>query len=396
MMAMTTPISSAASRDRAGHPFLAIVNRPTQFDPPLWAALARRGVLDPTVWYVNSGGFVDPETGNPLNWGGTDDVTYQSDYVPRDQLVGRFRALTPPPVALLCEGWALRYTWALAAACWRRGVPMILPSDRVASATEPAPRKLARRAARILTAPVFAGHITPGSLGEAALASDGVAADRIARSLYPIDTKLFQRRLAEQAATSQGLRGRWPAGSKIVIAVAKHAERESPLLILDTYAAARAHDPSIKLIFVGDGPMRAEVEAHVVALGLSDDVALPGYVRYPLLAGYYGAADVFLHVAAFEPWGISVGEAMACGLPVVTTANVGASTDLVIPGKTGAMAARADAGDLAAKLVDVLAFAGTPDARAAIAEQVRIVDVETAAIALETLVARISRRSPNP
>jgi len=40
---------------------------------------------------------------------------------------------------------------------------------------------------------------------------------------------------------------------------------------------------------------------------------MAGYVHYPKLPGYYGAADIFLHAAQYEPWGISVSEAMALG-----------------------------------------------------------------------------------
>jgi len=43
---------------------------------------------------------------------------------------------------------------------------------------------------------------------------------------------------------------------------------------------------------------------------------MPGYVDYSNLALYYGSAQVFVHMPQQEPWGISVGEAMACGLPV--------------------------------------------------------------------------------
>lgn len=370
----------------------AIVNRPTQFDPPLWAALARRGRIRPIVYYLSTGGFVDPETGNPVNWGDGVASAYATHTLAADAVAGRIAALTPRPAAVLAEGWANRTTWRVAATCWLRGIPVILPSDRVGDPREPGWRRLARRSLRTVMQPVFAGHITPGSLGEAALQADGVPADRIARSLYPIDTALFQRRMAEQADMSRQLRARWPEGSRVIIAVAKLAPRESPLLIVDTYAKAREIDPRVKLLLVGDGPMRGAVEAHVGALGLGGDVHLPGYVRYPLLPGHYGAADVFLHVAEFEPWGISVSEAMACGLPVVTTANVGASRDLVVSGQTGATAERADPAVLATRVLEALDLAGRPETRAALAARTSLVDVEQAAARLEALVERIRRR----
>ena len=237
---------------------------------------------------------------------------------------------------------------------------------------------------------MFGGHISPGTLGLAALKADGIADSRLAKSLYPIDVDMHQRRCSDQSADARTIRNRWPAGSKVVIAVAKHAERESPLLVVETFARARLRDPTIKLLFVGDGPLHAEVVARVETLGLGPDVYLPGYVKYALLPGYYGAADVFMHVAQFEPWGISVSEAMACGLPVVATRNIGSSHDLVIAGKSGAISDRDDPEELAMKLLEVLSFAGSAESKAVIAERVRSVDVESAAAELEALVDRIN------
>ena len=299
-------------------PVLCIVNSPTQYDPPLWAALKARGRLDPTVWYVAASDFVDPEVGHKVAWG-NEGSNYKVERVPAKAFAERFMALPAVPVAVISEGWANAYTWQMAWLCLKCRVPMILPSDRVANPAEPAWRRLARRIVRRLTSPVFRGHITTGGRGLSALLADGVPPDRIEQALYPIDVALFQRRLGELRDLSRDIRARWPAESQVVVAVAKHVARESPLLIIDAFAALKRRNSLARLLFVGDGPMRGEVEAHVAALGLEGDVFLPGYVPYPKLPAYYGASDVFMHVAENEPWGISVSEAMACGLPVLAT-----------------------------------------------------------------------------
>src|SRR6185295_16395131 len=58
-------------------------------------------------------------------------------------------------------------------------------------------------------------------------------------------------------------------------------------------------------------------------------------VPYPDLPALYGAADLFVHPAREERWGVSVAEALACGLPVVASSRVGAAYDLVRPGENG-------------------------------------------------------------
>nr|HRC86921.1 glycosyltransferase [Thermoanaerobaculia bacterium] len=60
-----------------------------------------------------------------------------------------------------------------------------------------------------------------------------------------------------------------------------------------------------------------------------------GYVPYPELPRLYGACDLFVHAAGEERWGVSVEEAMACGLPVVASSQVGAGYDLIRRGGNG-------------------------------------------------------------
>ncbi len=49
------------------------------------------------------------------------------------------------------------------------------------------------------------------------------------------------------------------------------------------------------------------------------------------------AADLFVHPVREERWGVSVAEALACGLPVVASDRVGAAHDLVVPGENGVL-----------------------------------------------------------
>jgi glycosyltransferase involved in cell wall biosynthesis len=50
---------------------------------------------------------------------------------------------------------------------------------------------------------------------------------------------------------------------------------------------------------------------------------------------WYALADVFVHPALSEPWGVSVNEALACGVPAIVSSGVGAHVDLIEPGVTG-------------------------------------------------------------
>lgn len=94
--------------------------------------------------------------------------------------------------------------------------------------------------------------------------------------------------------------------------------------------AADAH-----FLLVGDGPLRAEVEAQVAALGLGGRVHLPGLQED--VRPFFAAMDLFLSSSEFEGLPLALLEAMAAGLPPVVTA-VGGVPEVVQPGQSGVLA----------------------------------------------------------
>ena len=118
----------------------------------------------------------------------------------------------------------------------------------------------------------------------------------------------------------------------VFLCVAKFSEREAPLDPLRAFAAAAI--PDAHLILVGDGPFRGAIE-RVLAGGTLTNVHLCGYIPYDVLPRYYAISDVFVHAARDEVWGVSVNEAMVCGIPVIAADTVGAAADLVTDGASG-------------------------------------------------------------
>ncbi|MFZ9888329.1 MAG: glycosyltransferase [Myxococcota bacterium] len=100
----------------------------------------------------------------------------------------------------------------------------------------------------------------------------------------------------------------------LIVTVANLKPQKDPLFHLDVLAAWRGIRPTAKLLYLGDGPLRPEMEARVSALGLSDAVWLPGFTPSPRAA--YAAADVFLLASRWEGLPCAVLEALSAGLPV--------------------------------------------------------------------------------
>lgn len=97
-------------------------------------------------------------------------------------------------------------------------------------------------------------------------------------------------------------------------------EKGLPMLI-EAFAAARRSVPDIRLVLCGSGPMRTSIERAVRDLGVADAVTFSGHVADPV--SFYSSVDVFIIASDEEGGPITGVEAMAAGLPIVST-TVGA------------------------------------------------------------------------
>ncbi|VAX28115.1 UDP-N-acetylglucosamine:L-malate glycosyltransferase [hydrothermal vent metagenome] len=106
-----------------------------------------------------------------------------------------------------------------------------------------------------------------------------------------------------------------------------------------------------KLVLVGDGPDRSECERLARELDLSDDVKFLG--KQDGLEEILNCADLFLMPSQSESFGLSALEAMACGLPVVSS-SVGGLPELVRHNETGYIAEFGDINRMALYTIDLL------------------------------------------
>ncbi len=120
--------------------------------------------------------------------------------------------------------------------------------------------------------------------------------------------------------------------------------------VVRIFARVRSEIPA-KLRLAGDGPERSHVEALVSLLGLSGDVTFFG--ERVDVAKVLQGSDVFLLPSETESFGLGALEAMACGVPVVTS-NVGGLPEVVRDGETGFLAAVGNIEAMAKHVHDLL------------------------------------------
>jgi len=101
-----------------------------------------------------------------------------------------------------------------------------------------------------------------------------------------------------------------------------------------------------ELTLVGDGSDRARLQQLAQQLGVYDRVVFAGYVSEDKVREHLRNSDIFVLPSFAEGVPVSLMEAMACGVPVLST-FVGGIAELVIPGQTGLLVPAADSGALA-------------------------------------------------
>lgn len=119
---------------------------------------------------------------------------------------------------------------------------------------------------------------------------------------------------------------------------------KAPALLLEAFAAARAVDSRFRLLVVGDGELRGELEEQARGGGIAGDVRFVGWRED--LPAVYAAMDAVVLTSVNEGTPIALIEAAAVGLPVVAT-SVGGVPDVVTHGRHGLLTPSGDAHALA-------------------------------------------------
>jgi glycosyltransferase involved in cell wall biosynthesis len=134
----------------------------------------------------------------------------------------------------------------------------------------------------------------------------------------------------------------------VLLSAAYLVQRKGIDLLLRAVALARTRC-DVRLILAGDGPQRANLIALRDALRLGDAVQFAGFLEKDALRAQYAAADALASMSWSESFGMSLLEAMATGMPCISTANAGARA-LIADGRTGTLTPLGDVEAFAAAI----------------------------------------------
>jgi phosphatidylinositol alpha-1,6-mannosyltransferase len=169
----------------------------------------------------------------------------------------------------------------------------------------------------------------------------------------------------------------WPV-DKTVLFVGRLAEKKGLECLIRAFPEVLCSHPDARLVVVGDGPLRSDLERLASRLGLQDRVEFLGGRPFSELPRWYSTSQVFLLPSVVAQSGDREGlpvvlfEAMAAGRPIVAT-SVGGVSEVVVHGRTG-----------------LLVEPGVPTALASAVNE--LLDSQPAAQRIGALASRLVRR----
>jgi glycosyltransferase involved in cell wall biosynthesis len=245
------------------------------------------------------------------------------------------------------HGWGARSFLGLAAGL-RAGIPRLVNGEHGVLHD----RKLQQRALQRMMARVFDGTLSvSAALKQKLIERLGIPADRIVVIRNGVDTARFAGGVpAEQAKRDLGV----PVNTRVIGVVGSLKPQKNQAVAIEAVALLAAESFPVTLALVGDGPDRQRLARLAGERGLGDTVRFLG--NRTEMPAVFSAMDALVSCSVPDHEGLSnvLLEAMASGVPVLTSDSVGAR-EVIEDGRSGVVFDYRDARDLANRCRSVLA-----------------------------------------
>lgn len=306
-------------------------NIPAPYMVERFNALADRGTIDLEVWFSE-------RTVPDRSWR-IDETQwrFRHRYLPRIAFGGRGVALAtrllrrPKPDLLVLQYGALEYilgwTFALLRG-WRTAfwVEVTLDSSvRRRPHREWLKRQMFSRVDGILTA---------GADGVAFARRYRAAEGRIHLVRHVVDAAFYSVSAKGARRGRNDLRRRLGVEGTLFLYVGRLWEPKGIFELVEAYARVRAAGLSASLAIVGDGRDESRLRSAIERRGLTG-ITFAGFIQREDLPTWYATSDVLVFPTRGDTYGMVVDEAMAAGLPVISTTAAGEIRSRVIEGETG-------------------------------------------------------------
>lgn len=177
-------------------------------------------------------------------------------------------------------------------------------------------------------------YMSSGTMCDEYFLSHGVDSNKIRHYNFSSIVKADLNAPISLPARENSLKRKYGLKDKIVISVGQFIHRKGFDILLDIWGHMKAQD--ISLLLVGGGPDEKLYRRMIKECDLKN-VVIVDFLPKAKLFELYRISNLFAFPTRYDIWGLTLGEAMVCGLPVISSPCAAAAYDLVVEGKNGYM-----------------------------------------------------------
>jgi len=203
------------------------------------------------------------------------------------------------------------------------------------------------RPLRILFVKASASIIVPGRLSQRYVLSLGAKTETVFIAPNSIDNQLFAGLAVKNTERRDQIRTALGFKDKIVILfVGQLSERKGVKYLFHAYSKIEKDNHNIALLVVGEGPLETELQSLAKFLGIRRLKMINSGLNLEEIVTLYSISDFFVLPTQEDIWGFVINEAMAVGLPVVSTFASQAAIEMIHSHENGYIVKEADCEEL--------------------------------------------------
>ena len=325
-----------------------ITTHPIQYNAPLFSLLSKRNKIHPKVFYTwgedASKSKFDPGFGKQIKW----DIPLLDEYefiftrnISKDPGSHHFNGIDNPDLIKEIIGWGpdaiLIYGWAFKShlKCIRyfhNRIPVFFRGDSTSLNNEPYFKKMIKSFFLRWVYSKIDIAFYVGSRNKEYYKKFGVPDMKLIYAPHAVDNDRFLAEADQKKEDAKNWRERLKIyeGDTVFLFAGKLEPVKNVNLLLKAFLIAS--QSNCHLIICGNGILEKEFKDKY---GLLLNIHFIDFQNQILMPTVYRLADVFVLPSHSETWGLSINEAMNCGLAIITSDKCGAATDLIEEGVNG-------------------------------------------------------------
>jgi glycosyltransferase involved in cell wall biosynthesis len=194
---------------------------------------------------------------------------------------------------------------------------------------------------------------TPGEDGRQFALRYGANESRIFIATHTVNETYYTTKSADRWLARDEIRRRAGAKGVAFLYVGRLWWGKGVEYLLEAFTTVQQQSSNeVSLLVLGDGPDEGRLKKLCADRNLRN-VYFAGFIQREQMMRWYFAADVFVFPTLGDPYGLAVDEAMACGLPVITTSAAGEIRTRVREGESGFIVPPEDAPALARRMLEI-------------------------------------------